>query len=64
MTWELCADLTGRYLSIFLTDDMGIQYVIKFTHDMGLSGKHRRPRWEVAGDEMGRRIYACIDIDI
>ena len=24
MTWELCADLTGRYFSIFLTDDMGI----------------------------------------
>ena len=32
--------------------------MIKFTHDMGLSGKHRRPRWEVAGNEMGRRIYA------
>ena len=24
MTWELCADLTGRYFSILLTDDMGI----------------------------------------
>ena len=24
MTWELCTDLTGRYFSIFLTDDMGI----------------------------------------
>ena len=24
MTWELCADLTGRYFSIFWTDDMGI----------------------------------------
>ena len=24
MTWELCADLTGRHFSIFLTDDMKI----------------------------------------
>ena len=31
--------------------------MIKFTHDMGLPGKHRRPRWEVAGHEMGRQIY-------
>ena len=23
MTWELCAGLTGRHFSIFLTDDMG-----------------------------------------
>ena len=22
MTWESCADLRGRYFSIFLTDDM------------------------------------------
>ena len=24
MTWELCADLRGRYVFIFLTDDTGI----------------------------------------
>ena len=24
MTWELCADLRGRYFSILLTHDMGI----------------------------------------
>ena len=24
MTWELCADLTGRHFSIFLPDDMRI----------------------------------------
>jgi len=24
---------------------------------MELPGKHRRPRWAVAGNEMGRRIY-------
>ena len=31
--------------------------MIKFTHDMGLPGKHRRPRWEVADNEMESRIY-------
>ena len=36
----------------FLTDDMGIfdQIIIRI---LGLPG----PRWEVAGNEMGRRIY-------
>ena len=27
------------------------------TRILGLPGKHRRPRWEVAGNEVGRRIY-------
>ena len=31
--------------------------MVKFAHDIGLPGKHRRARWEVAGNEMGRRIY-------
>ena len=48
VTWELCADLTGRYFSILLTDDMGISDQI-YPHDMGLPGRHRRPRWEMEG---------------
>ena len=32
MTWELCADLLGRYFSFFLTDDMGVMDQIDRWH--------------------------------
>ena len=53
-SWGLCADLTGRYFSICW--QMTWDYLIKFDKNLGTPGKHRRPRWEVAGNEMGRRI--------
>ena len=44
MTWELCADLTGRYFSIFLKDDMGISDQIYTWH--GTSRKTQTSKME------------------
>ena len=40
-------DLTGRDFSFYW--QILYKSVIKFTYDMGFSGRHTYPRWEMAG---------------